>query len=105
TVRPFTTVRLQTFVPVPIVKDLQLAGVEFVGWLAPVKLASPMITSVVLVGTPFVQFDALFHNEEFVPFQDVCPFASTDANAASSSTIVTCRFMTPPVNERSFSQK
>jgi len=62
------TVSDDTFVP-PTVSDLQVAVADIVGWLTPVKLASPIIASTVDVGTPAVQFDAVPQAVLVVPFQ------------------------------------
>lgn len=56
----------------PRVNDLHTAVADIVGWLTPVKFASPIIASVVAVGTPFVQFVARAQLVLIVPFQLVC---------------------------------
>ena len=53
----------------PSVKDLQTAVAPIVGWLPPVKLASPIIASTVEVGTPLLQLDAVAQLVLVVPFQ------------------------------------
>jgi hypothetical protein len=68
TVVPLLIVKLDAFVP-PIVRDLQVAEFEIVGWLTPVKLASPIMASTVAVGTPAVQLLALLQLVLTVPFQ------------------------------------
>ena len=53
----------------PTVSDLQEEVELTVGWLAPVKLASPMIASVDEVGTPAVQLVAVVQLVLVVPVQ------------------------------------
>lgn len=61
-------VSVEAFVP-PMISDLQIAVADIVGWLAPVKLASPIMTSIVDVGTPNVQLLGLLQAVLIVPFQ------------------------------------
>lgn len=77
TVNPLDMDNTQFVVPVPIVNDLATAVAVMDGWLVPVKLASPMITSSVAVGIPAVQLVVLAQAVLTVPFQEVC--ASTFA--------------------------
>ena len=71
TVRVWSTLRVETLLPVPIVSDLHTELWLRSGWLGPVKLASPMMASTVAVGTPFVQLAALLQSLLTVPFQAV----------------------------------
>ena len=57
----------------PIVIELHEDDVLILGWLGPVKFASPMIALVVEVGTPAVQLALLFQRVFTVPVQLVCP--------------------------------
>ena len=57
----------------PIVIELHEDDVLILGWLGPVKFASPMIALAVEVGTPAVQLFLLSHLESMVPFQLVWP--------------------------------
>src|SRR5690242_17668437 len=70
------TVRVALTAP-PTVRDLQVAVDEMVGWLTPVKLASPIMASTVGVGTPAVQLAAVDQFVLVVPFQLVCADAAT----------------------------
>ncbi len=65
------TVKVVATVP-PMVSDLQTDVEEIVGWLIPVKFASPIIASVVDDGTPAVQLLAVDQLVLVVPFQLVC---------------------------------
>ena len=57
----------------------------------PVKLASPRIASFVLLGTPLVQFNALFQYVFVVPFQlVVCENASEEFNTNKISKVLNC---------------
>jgi hypothetical protein len=69
TVRPLLTVSVETFAAFPIVIDLAVDVLEMVGWNKPVKFASPIITSFVELGTPFVQLPEVPHAVLVVPFQ------------------------------------
>src|SRR5437899_366682 len=78
TVSAFATDKLDTFVPAPTVRDLQVELALRAGWLAPVKFASPMMASVPEVGTPAVQLAALFQSVLVAPAQEVtCATASS----------------------------
>ena len=68
TTRFLESVRIVVTTP-PIVNDLQFEVLEIVGWLIPVKLASPMIASAEDVGTPAVQLLAVDQLVLVVPFQ------------------------------------
>ena len=71
------SVRTGLFVE-PSVSELTVAVEESVGSDPPVKLASPMTTSLVDVGTPLVQFADVVQLVLVVPFQDVdCPNSTT----------------------------
>ena len=68
----FVIERDEVIVPFPMVSVLQAALVPVkIGWNAPVKLASPMMASIVDVGTPAVQFEAVCQLVLVVPFHDV----------------------------------
>ena len=86
--RFFVKVKVVATVP-PIVRDLQDAEAFTVGWLSPVKLAFPIITSVAEVGMPAVQFPALFQFVLVFPVQLVCEklLLKTD-NRESSITVI-----------------
>src|SRR6185503_4648644 len=71
TVRVWSTLRVETLLPVPMVRDLQKELAERSGWKAPVKLALPMMTSTVAAGTPAVQLPAFRQSLLTVPVQEV----------------------------------
>mgnify|MGYP003449665421 CR=1 FL=1 len=62
-------VNVDAFVPPPRVNDLQLAVLEIVGWLVPVKLASPIMASIAAVGIPAVQLLEFVQLVLVVPLQ------------------------------------
>jgi hypothetical protein len=84
TVRLLLAVSVVLTVP-PMVSDLQELVLSTVGWLGPVKFASPKIASVVAFGTPNVQFEATDHFVLVIPFQLVWPneFEVKKANKAA----------------------
>jgi len=55
----------------PKESDAMDVATDNVGWLAPVKLASPMVTAVPAPGTPAVQLVPTFQSELVVPVHDV----------------------------------
>src|SRR2546425_2453849 len=76
TVKLLSTLSVHTLLPVPIVSDLQAELAERSGWLAPVKLASPIMASTEAVGTPAVQLPAVLQLLLTVPLQEVCASAT-----------------------------
>ena len=68
TVRFFVSVNVVETEP-PTVIDFAADVALIVGWLMPVKFASPSITSVAAVGMPFVQLVAVPQLVLVVPFQ------------------------------------
>ena len=65
------TVSVEAILPDPMVSDLQADVLVRVGWLLPVKLASPIIASMVAVGTPAVQLEAVLQFVLVAPVQEV----------------------------------
>ena len=82
------TVRVEAFVPVPRVSDLQTELAVNVGCLVLVKFASPMMASTEAVGTPAVQLAAMLQSVLAVPFHDVWAVtAASESNHPSPMVI------------------
>ena len=70
-VKVLSTFNVETLLPAPIVSDLHTELWLRSGWLAVMKLASPMMASTFAVGTPLVQLPALLQSLLTLPVQEV----------------------------------
>ena len=89
-------VSVDTFVPAPIVSDLHEELAVTDGWFAPVKFASPIITSTVEVGTPDVQFEAVPQEVLVIPFHEVWEKTKSGVSSETRRNIFDAFFMTVP---------